>query len=416
MCLLVGDGIQRDLESAIEYFRLSAEGGSQDGQAIVGWMIENDIGTDADFAAAARYYELSADHSPIGAVRFGWCCKLGRGVPIDFTIAAESFLRAAELNDADGANSIGCCLEIGNGVEANIELAAHYYNKAASHSHPAGTYNFGRCLEYGLGVDCDLVEAAQYYRKAAEFGDSSAQNSFGVFLEAGIGIRSNMTMAAHYYEQSAMNCDSDGANNFGFCLEHGRGVEQNIKAASEWYRFAKDHKHPEGEVNYRRRLRLLDRWTVPDRSSQIADRPKTDDVAQMFIDSVEDSKGTTELTASIERLKETMLKCGKCSGPTAKWKNSELSIGNSSVVTLTKDRDGTFLAVKTAKVPDASELIRHEIAILKDLNHPLVIRLRESSSGAADRNPFVATELVANGSLADHLPGAENGDRCQLRD
>jgi serine/threonine protein kinase len=72
--------------------------------------------------------------------------------------------------------------------------------------------------------------------------------------------------------------------------------------------------------------------------------------------------------------------------------------------------------VKTAKVPRASELIRHEIAILKDLNHPLVIRLRESFSGAADRNPFFVTEFVANGSLADHLPGGENGDRCQLRD
>jgi TPR repeat protein len=42
---------------------------------VVGWMTENGIGTAADIATAARYYELSADDSSSGAFRFGRCCQ-----------------------------------------------------------------------------------------------------------------------------------------------------------------------------------------------------------------------------------------------------------------------------------------------------------------------------------------------------
>jgi TPR repeat protein len=149
-------------------------------------------------------------------------------------------------------------------------------------------YNFGRCLEYGLGIERDLGRAAKYYCKAAELGDPSGQNSFRVFLERGIGVRSNQTLAAHYFERSAMQGDRDGGNNLGFCLEHGHGIVQNIEAAAEWYRFAADQTHPEGEVNYQRCFRLLDRWSVPDCSSCIADRPQPDNLAHDFLAAVED--------------------------------------------------------------------------------------------------------------------------------
>jgi serine/threonine protein kinase len=50
------------------------------------------------------------------------------------------------------------------------------------------------------------------------------------------------------------------------------------------------------------------------------------------------------------------------------------------------------------------------------MNHPLVVQIRESCSGANNQNPSIVTDFVGNGSLADHLPGAENGDLCQLSD
>jgi TPR repeat protein len=91
MCLLTGSSLQRDIAAAIRYFTLSSENGSSDGQAVVGWMTENEIGTAADVAATARYCELAADHSSASAFHFGRWSQSGRGIPVDLTVAAEFF-------------------------------------------------------------------------------------------------------------------------------------------------------------------------------------------------------------------------------------------------------------------------------------------------------------------------------------
>jgi hypothetical protein len=267
-------------------------------------------------------------------------------------------------------------------------------------------------LEYGLGIECDLMRAAKYYRKAAELGDPSAQNSFGIFLERGIGFGSNLALAARYFERSAVQGNPDGANNFGVCLEHGRGVRQDIEAAAKWYRFAANHGHPEGEMNYQRSLRLLGRWNVPDRSGQISDRHKSDALAPLFIDCLKDLAPENELVSSIQRLKTTMVE--QTNRVMEEWTSSELGRGNSGIVVLEECHGGKLMAVKTAASPEMEESIRNEIKILKMMNHPLVVQIRDASPNPRNEKRAVVTEFVGNGSLADHLPDAKNADLCQL--
>jgi serine/threonine protein kinase len=244
-------------------------------------------------------------------------------------------------------------------------------------------------------------------------GNGSAQNSFGIFLERGIVFRSNQSLAAHYFELSALQGNRDGANNLGFCFEHGRGVCQNIESAAEWYRFAADHNHPEGEMNYQRCLRLLGDWHIPDRSFSIADQPRSDDLRRKFHTAVEDSVAAdcagAELVAAIRRLKN---ETAECPVSRTEWIDIRVAQGNSTVV-FEKDCEG-FTAIKTAAVPVVNESLQREIAILKRLNHPLVVHLRKSLSGAVSSNLAVMTEFVENGSLADHLPDAENGELSRL--
>jgi serine/threonine protein kinase len=251
---------------------------------------------------------------------------------------------------------------------------------------------------------------------AAELGNASAQNSFGVFIERGIVFRSNQSLAAHYFELSALQGNPDGANNLGFCFEHGSGVRQDIESAAEWYRFAADRNHPEGEMNYQRCLRLLGHWNVPDRSSLIADHAQSDDLAQLFIagidedDSVSANRANADLVAAIDRLKKHS---AECAGPKAKWKDCELARRN-SIVRLTKDAEGRFTAMKTARASGMNESFRCEINMLKTMNHPLVVRISDRCSEANNQSSAIVTDFVPNGSLADHLPGAENGDLCPL--
>jgi TPR repeat protein len=255
--------------------KLSAEKGDPSGQFIIGCMAENGIGAidSIDPLTASRYYEKCSDEFAAASVCFGWCLQTGFGIPIDFTIAAEFFRKAADSNNStdfdcsNGANNFGRCLELGQGVDVNMKWSVSYYRTAALLSDADGMYNFGRCLEYGKGVDRDLIRSAKYYRLSSAKHHSSAQNSFGICLERGFGVAKNIRLAAQYYKLAAEQGHPDGANNFGFCLENGRGVVKNFELAVKYYKFASDRGHSEAKYNYNRCLRLLEKWEAPDRSS-----------------------------------------------------------------------------------------------------------------------------------------------------
>jgi TPR repeat protein len=102
--------------------------------------------------------------------------------------------------------------------------------------------------------------------------NADAMNNFGICLERGIGVQIHPELSAEYYKNAAAEGHSDGANNFGFCLEHGRGVDQNIESAAYYYKQAADGGHSEAAQNYRRCLRLLGRWSILDRSSNISEQ------------------------------------------------------------------------------------------------------------------------------------------------
>jgi TPR repeat protein len=282
----VGD---QNIEKAARYLKLSAETGNPDGQFVVAGMAENGIGIfdSVDLDLAVRNYERCSDLRPARAACFAWCLQTGRGIPIDFTVAAEFFKKAADSNDANGLNGFGCCLERGEGVDPDIDRAISYYRSAATLFHPDALYNFGRCREYGRGIDRDLNQAVKYYRLAAEMNNPAAQNSFGICLERGTGVHKNQSLAAQFYRLAAEQGHSDGANNFGFCLEHGRGVRQNIEMAAEYYRFAVDHGHPEAKLNHARCMRLLGRWEPPDRSAETVSHSPSADNFRDFIPKLE---------------------------------------------------------------------------------------------------------------------------------
>jgi hypothetical protein len=245
---------------------------------------------------------------------------------------------------------------------------------------------------------------------AAELNEPSAENSFGICLERGIGVCSNVTLAVRYYKRAAAHGDPDGANNLGFCLEHGRGVKQDIHAAVECYKFAHDHGHPEGELNYRRCLRVLERWTAPDRSSRISDHSTTvDSLTRLFLGPLENPKVRSEFADSIKQLK-SLTKVGRA--PRTEWATEILAKDGYTTVTLEIEPDEVLTAVKTAKYPTGKEEIQREVAILKRLDHPLIVQVRRQSLDPVNGYLSLVTEFPLNGSLADHLSGAKQGNLC----
>jgi hypothetical protein len=87
----------------------------------------------------------------------------------------------------------------------------------------------------------------------------------------------------------------------------------------------------------------------------------------------------------------------------------DLGRRNSGVVKLTKNLEGSFIAVKTATIREAIGWLRREINSLKLLIHQLIVRIHEFSS-----QDVVVTELSKNGLLAGYLADSRNGSLSPL--
>jgi TPR repeat protein len=381
-----------------QYIKLSTAHAKSTAQLRLANFLENGIGISKDHILAAKYYEMASDLFPSACACYGWCLQHGRGVPVNLTEAAAFFQYAADGDNADGANSLGICLERGLGIEKDIDRSVLYYRKAASQQHPAGMNNFGRCLESGQGIDCDPIRAAKYYRLAAELKNADAMNNFGICLERGIGVHANQELAAEYYRNAADEGHSDGANNFGFCLEHGRGVQQNIELAVKYYKQAVDGDHSEAAQNYRRCLRLLGRWSILDRSSNVSEqKPSFEEKRQI------EKRKFDGLLTGFRRSNSSM-------NFEDEWTiGQEIGKGDFSVVHLAQNKNRTLnRAVKTVNSRTNNRYFERESSIHRKFDHPLIVGFEQYIPATQHQRAMIVTEFVPNGSLSDYLSSAGN--------
>jgi TPR repeat protein len=56
-----GIGIERNVEEAVKYYKLSSDQGNSSGQLNNGYCLENGIGIERNVEEAVKYYKLSAD-------------------------------------------------------------------------------------------------------------------------------------------------------------------------------------------------------------------------------------------------------------------------------------------------------------------------------------------------------------------
>lgn len=147
--LLEGQGIQRDPELALTWFRIAARQGQ-----------------------------------PMALNMLGRCLEHGWGCAVDLVAAAEHFRQAAALGLDWAMYNYANLLATGRGVARNPHAAFALYLQAAQAGHAKSMNLVGRCLEEGLGVEADPQAALQWYRRSAEAGDFRGQYSLAAVLAA----------------------------------------------------------------------------------------------------------------------------------------------------------------------------------------------------------------------------------------
>ena len=85
-----------------------------------------------DFAAAAKWYEMSAKSGFGPAMNsLGYCYSTGRGLSKDLTKGTEWFWKGAQVNNANAMFNLSACYFAGQGVPKNHSLAASWLKKSA---------------------------------------------------------------------------------------------------------------------------------------------------------------------------------------------------------------------------------------------------------------------------------------------
>lgn len=181
-----------------------------------------------DQRQAARLILSAAEQGVIEAqVMLGQILLDGRGIQADPALARQWFEIAAKGGDAMAHNMLGRCLEHGRGGPANASDAARHYRLAADAGLDWGLYNLANLLATGRGVPRDADEAFALYRRAADLGHAKSMNLVGRFYEDGLVVEKDLRAAHNWYRRSAEAGDFRGQFSYAAVL-----VERGETAAA----------------------------------------------------------------------------------------------------------------------------------------------------------------------------------------
>ena len=230
-----GDGMARDGEKAVYWYRKAAEQNHMEAQNNLGVCYEDGVGVRQDFQEAARWYRKSADQGNLYAqYNLAQLYLGGKGVEKSMRQAAEWLSLAAVQGDADSQYALGLLYLRGRGVEKAPDQAAILFRQAADQGCAEAQNSLGACYARGNGVEKDWAQAAHWYARAAEQGFAKAQHNLARRYLRGEGLEQDPVKAVYWLEKSAEQGYAYAQNDLADCWAGGTGVAQDLAAAARW--------------------------------------------------------------------------------------------------------------------------------------------------------------------------------------
>jgi len=122
-----------DYEPALLHYLQSAEMGSELGQSNAAWMLTHGYGYEGEHAAQLAitlYQRAAAQGNHEALLQIGDSYYYGRGVPTDWSHAAQVYAEASKHRVAQASHNLGFMHEYGAGLPQDLHLAKRYYDKA----------------------------------------------------------------------------------------------------------------------------------------------------------------------------------------------------------------------------------------------------------------------------------------------
>lgn len=126
-----GDGVAKDTNQALYWYRKSAENGNMDGQANLAYFYYNGLGVAQDYKQAFYWNKKAADQGLARAQNWvGFLYEKGLGVEQNYTEMFNWYIKAAAQNDGNALRNVGVSYDNGRGVSKDLGKALYYYREA----------------------------------------------------------------------------------------------------------------------------------------------------------------------------------------------------------------------------------------------------------------------------------------------
>lgn len=143
-------------------------------------------GLDRDLSLAAQWYERAASRGYAPAqYRLGNFLEKGHGMPVDLPRSAQWYERAATNGNALAMHNLAVLHSTGLlAPEPDMATAIEWFTRAADLGVKDSQVNLGIIHAKGLGTDVDLVASYKWFAIAAKGGDSDAAAKRDMVAEA----------------------------------------------------------------------------------------------------------------------------------------------------------------------------------------------------------------------------------------
>jgi len=163
--------IPEKLSGELAALSKKALAGDTNAQLRMGLAFEFGQGVDRDVDKAMRWYRIAADRGdPVAQTDLGYLYETGGTGPANPAEAAKWYLRAAVSGFARAQFNLGTLYLRGAGVERNDEDAAHWIGEAADAGCPTAMAALSYLYANGKGVPRDEQKARELQKAAKKNG------------------------------------------------------------------------------------------------------------------------------------------------------------------------------------------------------------------------------------------------------
>lgn len=168
-------------------------------------IVVPDTITPPSLANAAR------NGDPIALFEVGARYTDGRGVEANFAEAAKWYQLAADKGLAPAQYRLANLYEKGTGLPRDMSLAKRYYEMSAMAGNASAMHNLAVIYASGADGNQDYAKAAEWFEKAADHGVSDSQFNLAILYARGEGVPQNLVASYKWFGVAAKGGDSDAA-------------------------------------------------------------------------------------------------------------------------------------------------------------------------------------------------------------